>query len=521
MMRSPVAVLVAAVLITCHVSAQQPSPGGAFVIAQRGDTLVIDRFHQSGDTMQGSISVKGQPRQDYVAVLSPDLTVRQLTINVYAVSARPDAAPLQHITVTLRNDSAIADVGGRIERFATRPQATVLMNNAFSLAESFTRRARRDGGSGVYQGWALSGGVTLPIVLRAVGSDSMTLTIAGQVERLRVDRDGHILGGSIPAQGLTITRVDAAAASHLELGRIDYSPPAGAPYTAVDVTVPGPGGITLGGTLTLPAGKGPFPAVVTITGSGSQDRDEYIPLAGGYRPFRQIADTLARRGIAVLRVDDRGVGESSGGPGTSADYAQDVEAELRFLAARPDIDARHLALLGHSEGGLIAPMVAVQDTLVKAIVLLAGPAETGAEIIRYQQHQAIDGDATILPSSRDSAYRAAQVALDSLARTSPWVRYFLSYDPIPTAMKVRVPALILEGANDHQVTPVQAEMLARAMRSGGDRDVTEHLFPGLDHLFLPDASGLPSEYGKLRDNHLPANVLGTIADWVAEKLGAR
>ncbi len=521
MNRSPFAVLLLPALLVHPLPAQSPDEQGAFVVAQRGDTLVIDRFSRIGDTMQGSVSVKGQPRQDYVAVISPDLAIRRLAINVYAATAAADAAPLQRVAVTLRDDSAIADVGGRVQRFATKPGASVLMNNAFALAESFTMRARRDGGSGEYQGWALSGGVTLPILMRAIGPDSMTLTVAGQVEHLRVDKAGHILGGSIPSLGLIITRVDAETASHLKLGRIDYSPPAGAPYHAIDVHLKGQGGIPLGGTLTIPDGKGPFPAVVTITGSGTQDRDEYIPLAGGYRPFRQIADTLGRRGIAVLRLDDRGIGASGGRRGTSADYAQDIEAALRYLTTRPEIDAKRLALLGHSEGGLIAPMVAVQDTLVKAIVLLAGPAETGAEIIRFQQHQAIDGDSAIAPASRDSAYHAAQQALDSLAGSDAWLRYFLTYDPIPTARKVRVPALILEGANDHQVTPVQADMLAKAMRAGGDADVTEHVFPGLDHLFLEDPTGLPSDYGTLRDNRIPAAVRGMIADWLVAHLRAR
>lgn len=521
MNRSPFALLLLPALLAAPITAQSTNEQGAFVVAQRGDTLVIDRFARSGDTVQGSVNVKGQPRQDYVAVISPDLAIRRLSINVYAATAAADAAPLQRVAVTLRNDSAIADVGGRVQRFATKPGASVLMNNAFALAESFTMRARRDGGSGEYQGWALSGGVTLPILMRAIGPDSMTLTIAGQVEHLAVDRTGRILGGSIPAQGLTITRVDAATAVHLKLGRIDYSPPAGAPYRAIDVQLKGQGGIPLGGTLTVPDGTGPFPAVVTITGSGTQDRDEYIPLAGGYRPFRQIADTLGRRGIAVLRLDDRGMGESGGSHGTSADYAQDIEAALRYLTTRSDIDAKRLALLGHSEGGLIAPMVAAHDTLVKAIVLLAGPAETGAEIIRYQQHQAIDGDATIPPTARDSAYGAAQRALDSLAASDVWLHFFLTYDPMPTARKVRIPALVLEGANDHQVTPIQADMLAKAMRAGGNADVTEHVFPGLDHLFLEDASGAPADYGKLRDNRIPAAVRGMIADWLAARLHAR
>jgi dienelactone hydrolase len=517
-------ILVAATLFeaaTYGLAAQDTADRGAFLIRVGSDTVVIERFARVGDTLQGSVGMKGQPRQDYVAVFGSQFTIGTLSLNVVRDGAT-DAAPTQRIRVTMVGDSVIAEVNGAIQRFKTSTGAVALMNNSFALAEQFTRRARAAGGTAEIPAWALSGGTTLTVSLRAVGPDSMTLTVGGVEERLKVDATGRILGGAIPSQHLDVIRVGAAMAATLRLGKVDYSAPAGAPYTATEVTLSGPGGITLGGTLTVPAGAaGRVPAVVTITGSGQQDRDEYIPVAGGYRPFRQVADTLGRRGIAVLRLDDRMVGQSGGKVGTTADYADDIRAAVAFLRTRPEIDGDRVALLGHSEGGMIAPMVAASDPRLKGIVLLAGPAENGLDIIHFQQRNAIEHDSTIRPAARDSVIRAAATSLDSLAHTSAWLEFFLHYDPLATATRVKVPVLILQGATDHQVTPEQADKLATAMRQGGNRDVTVHVFPGLNHLFVPDTSGQPSGYASLNSSRVSADVLGMLADWLAMRLGAK
>lgn len=506
---------------TSGLAAQDTADRGAFLIRAGSDTIVIERFTRIGDTVQGSIGVKGQPREDYVATLGPRFTISALSLNLFREGAT-DAAAMQRIRVTMVGDSAIADVDGAVQRIKTVAAAVPLLNNSFALAEQFTRRARAAGGTVEVPAWALSGGTTLTITLRAVGADSMTLTVAGVEERLKVDAAGRILGGMIPSQHVDIIRVDAAVAATLRLGKVDYSAPAGAPYTATEVTLTGPGGITLGGTLTVPTGvAGKVPAVVTITGSGQEDRDEYIPVAGGYRPFRQVADTLGRRGIAVLRLDDRMIGLSGGKLGTSADYADDIRAALTFLRARPEIDGGRLALLGHSEGGLIAPMVAVSDPRLKGIVVMAGPAYNGLDIIHFQQRNAIEHDSTIRPASRDSAARVAAKSLDSLAHTSAWLGFFLHYDPLATARQVQVPVLILQGATDHQVTPEQADKLANAIRAGGNRDVTVHVFPALNHLFVPDASGEPSGYATLKIGRVSPDVLGMLADWLVVKLGVK
>src|SRR5215470_17576683 len=178
---------------------------------------------------------------------------------------------------------------------------------------------------------------------------------------------------------------------------IDYSAPAGAPFTAEEVTVQA-NGFTLAGTLLLPkAGRRPFPAVIMITGSGQQTRDEPLPLPGlkEYKPFRQIAESLAGTGIAVLRVDDRAVGGSTGrdtlAQATTSSFADDTRAQVAYLRTRAEIDPARIALVGHSEGGIIAPMVAASDPRIAAIALMAGSAKRGYEITMFQLKAALGG----------------------------------------------------------------------------------------------------------------------------------
>jgi fermentation-respiration switch protein FrsA (DUF1100 family) len=164
-------------------------------------------------------------------------------------------------------------------------------------------------------------------------------------------------------------------------------------------------------------------------------------------------------------------------------------------------------------------MVAVTDTKVAAIILLAAPAETGREIIAYQQRYAADADTALHGAARDSALARAKTALDDLAGSSPWLHFFLDYDPLPTAAKVRQPVLILQGATDRQVTADQAERLAAAIRSGGNTNVEVHVFPGVDHLFLSDPDGNPAGYTALPSKKLAPGVLSTIVEWLGRVVG--
>jgi alpha-beta hydrolase superfamily lysophospholipase len=239
----------------------------------------------------------------------------------------------------------------------------------------------------------------------------------------------------------------------------------------------------------------------------------------GYRPFREIADALGRRGVAVLRMDDRGTGESEGNfaTATSRDFAEDVRAVLAWLRTRPEIDGTRLGLVGHSEGGLVAPLVASTDPALKGIALLAGPASTGRNILEFQNRYAIDNAPSIPASARDSMFKVALRTIDSLAK-QPWMGFFLDYDPVPTARRVRVPVLILQGATDQQVTADQAPLLEQAFRAGGNRDVTLRVFPETNHLFLADPNGNPAGYSALGVNTLRPEVLQTLVDWMVARL---
>jgi hypothetical protein len=332
-----------------------------------------------------------------------------------------------------------------------------------------------------------------------------------------------LASGTVPAQGLVLERAGAAAAAPLVLAARDYAAPPGAPYTALEARIPSAAGVVLAGTLTLPAGASAarrVPAVVTISGSGPQDRDETIPMVRGYAPFREVADTLGRRGIAVLRYDDRGAGQSTGShaTATSLDFAADVRAVLAWLRQRPEVDPARIALLGHSEGGLAAPIVAADDSLLAGVVLMAAPSRPGRRILAYQNRMLIEQDTAIAPAARDSAVAAAMVRLDSLARVSGWMAFFLDHDPLPTARRLGLPVLILHGATDRQVTADQADELAEAIRSAGNRNVVKHTFAETNHLFLADREGYPGGYARLRDTQVRRNVLGLLTDWLVATL---
>jgi dipeptidyl aminopeptidase/acylaminoacyl peptidase len=331
--------------------------------------------------------------------------------------------------------------------------------------------------------------------------------------------------------GIRIVRLGPEAAKDLVFApppdvpvvKPDYSAPADAPYTAEDVVLPGPHGIRIGGTLTKPKSGAAFPAAVLITGSGQQDRDEFIPLAGGVRLFRQIADTLSRRGIAVLRLDDRGVGATGGDPitSTTADFADDIRAAVAYLRTRRDIDPARIALVGHSEGGIIGPMVAVTDPQIRALVVLAGPASKGIEVSKAQNRAIIDRNTAYSAAKKDSVYAAVVAQIEATVPANAWIKFFWAYDPAPTARKVKTPTLILQGATDHQVLPAEGERLAALMKEGGNRDVTLRMLPSVNHLFLDDADGDFINYDKLKSNVAAPATLGPLADWLVLKLAAR
>lgn len=329
------------------------------------------------------------------------------------------------------------------------------------------------------------------------------------------------------------------------------------PYNSEEVTFENhKAQITLAGTLTLPPQKGKYPAVILISGSGPQNRDEELL---GHKPFLVIADYLTRHGIAVLRFDDRGVGQSKGvfKGATSADFASDVESAVAYLRTRQDI--RQIGLMGHSEGGLIAPMVATTNPNVAFIVLLAGTGIRGDKLLLMQQEliarangesendialgkkvnekafdmivkstdseqlkndltaylaQALKENPTMKPTGvSNEAFIAQEVAIT----TNPWFRYFMKYDPISSLKKVKCPVLALNGEKDLQV-PAKENLSAieSALKEGGNNEVTTKMYAGLNHLFQECKTGSPAEYPIISQTFSPT-VMEDFTKWIKQQ----
>ena len=328
------------------------------------------------------------------------------------------------------------------------------------------------------------------------------------------------------------------------------------PYAAEDVTFRNSiESFDLAGTLTMPEGTGPFPAVVLISGSGPQDRDETLL---GHKPFLVIADHLTRNGIAVLRYDDRGVGKSKGNMmnATSMSLAGDAEAAVTYLLSRPEIDKKMIGLAGHSEGGLIAPIVASRNDNIAFLVSLAGPGVKGYDIIIRQTrdiqmasgipekdieetiktngklfemvmaeadqrkvaknamewyNKELDGKG-VSPEERKTMMTQFTQAL--LSVNNPWFRYFLAAEPAEFWSKVKVPVLALNGEKDLQVSAeVNLPAIKTSLKKAKNRKVTIKSMPGLNHLFQHCTTGSPAEYASIEETISP-EVLQIITDWI-------
>jgi uncharacterized protein len=442
-----------------------------------GDTFAVENVTRTAGRMEAELAGPAIGRMLWTVTVSPDGTVPELVLRAWPPGRAGDDGAVQDVRFTLEGDSAAVEVtgaaGARTGRTATRPGAIPYINPSFALREPVLTRARALGGeSAVVPLFFLQGGQTM---------------------------DAHV----------TWWRPTRRP-----------SPSPDPSCTPASSQISTPAGHTLAGTLTLPRGDRPVPAVAMITGSGAQDRDQALPMLRGYRPFREIANAFGHHGIAVLRLDDRGFGESTGdfAAATSADFADDIRAALDWLRQRPDIDHHRLGLVGHSEGGVIAPMVAADDTALAAIVLIAGPSRSGREIIRYQQRFAIDHSPAYEPAARDSTFEAAGAELDRLADTSPWIRFFLDHDPLPVARQVRrTPVLILHGETDRQVTVDQAHELGAAFREAGNPDVTVRVLPDVNHLLIRDPDGNPAGYARIAERSMAPEVLEALTEW----LGAR
>lgn len=349
---------------------------------------------------------------------------------------------------------------------------------------------------------------------------------------------------ALAVSGLMMAFVLAGAA-HAQ-GPRPQTPRPPFPYRAEEVAFDSvPGQVRLAGTLTLPAGKGPFPAAVLITGSGQQDRDETIL---GHKPFLVLADALTRRGIAVLRLDDRGAGGSTGdfAKASMEDFVIDAQAAVRALRARPDIDPAKVGLIGHSEGGMIGPAVASQDPKIAFVVMMAGPGVPMHDVMAAQRaaigraaganpanmainemlvqraetamagaRDAADADGRIRKALADFTPTLPPAVIDRVVRqlSGAGMRSMLAYDPRAPLTTLRIPVLALDGSKDTQVVAAQnLPALREALK--GDPQATVMEMPGLNHLFQTAGTGSPNEYAQIEETISPT-ALKVVADWVA------
>ncbi|PZX59628.1 hypothetical protein LV84_00836 [Algoriphagus ratkowskyi] len=321
--------------------------------------------------------------------------------------------------------------------------------------------------------------------------------------------------------------------------------------------------ILLAGTLTMPEKEGTYPAVVLISGSGPQNRDEEL---FGHKPFLVLSDYLTKNGIAVLRYDDRGTAASTGdfGSATSVDFATDVASAVQYLQSRPEIDKSKIGLIGHSEGGIIAPMVAGDSDDIDFLVLLAGTGIRGDKLLLAQQRligeasgispnqleesalvnrgvfdimlkdqgtEELKGDLrnymaqayrNIPPANvpkgmtEDKFVKEQMAQMESLA--TPWMQYFIKYDPAPALEKVSCPVLAINGEKDLQVPAKEnLEAIKAALAKGGNTNVSTMELPGLNHLFQEAKTGAPSEYPEIEQTFSP-KAMEVVLEWIKERV---
>ena len=332
------------------------------------------------------------------------------------------------------------------------------------------------------------------------------------------------------------------------------------PYYSEEVSFANPiDSLTLAGTLTLPSKEGKYPVVIMITGSGPQNRNEELL---GHKPFLVIADHLTRKGIGVLRYDDRGTAQSTGdfGSATSEDFARDVLSAVAYLKTRNDVDLKNIGLVGHSEGGLIAPMVAAQSKDIAFIVMLAGPGITGYDILLQQseligrangsEEVELQSNLVLLKASLDIIVNGNDLddirsdlrdfikkelnenpdvlpegmeADDYVSTTvnrlgTPWFQYFLKYDPASSLVKVSCPVLAINGEKDLQVpSKVNLDAIKKYLEEAGNKDFVAKELPNLNHLFQECTTGSPNEYAEIEQTFAPSALL-EISDWILDKV---
>ncbi len=386
-----------------------------------------------------------------------------------------------------------------------------------------------------------------------------------EVERLKISYSGNLSSDGM-IRG-TFTQMGNSFPLNLQREVIEkvvqnrpQEPQLPLPYYTEELRFPNSkAGIELAGTLSLPDTTGIYPAVVLISGSGPQNRDEELL---GHKPFLVLSDYLVRQGIGVLRFDDRGTAQSTGdfASATSRDFAADVASAFEYLSQRPEVNVDQIGLIGHSEGGLIAPMVAASNPETAFIIMLAGPGVTGYDIILEQTrliNEADGVDPLVSAKNREvlkGTLNALMVNEDlEIARTeatsflqstlendtlllpdgmpdeefinnqlnvliTPWMRYFLIYDPAESLRQVTCPVLAINGEKDLQVPPGQnLPAIEMYLKEAGNTQFQISELPNLNHLFQESTTGSPTEYAEIEQTFSPV-ALNLISDWILEQV---
>jgi pimeloyl-ACP methyl ester carboxylesterase len=391
-------------------------------------------------------------------------------------------------------------------------------------------------------------GIPVSKVTRNGPSLKLEISALNAVFDGKIANDLKSISGTFTQQGNTVPLVLTRVNDQSQLERHRPQTPA-KPYPYHDEEVAYENraqNVRLAATLTVPQGQGPFPAVLLITGSGPQDRDETLMQ---HRPFLVLADYLTRRGVAVLRADDRGVGKSTGSfdTATTADFATDAESGIAYLKTRTEIDPHKIGLIGHSEGGVIAPMVAARNHDVAFIVLMAGTGVRGDQLLPEQVAAILEASG----KSHDEAEKAARQEREILAFAeqqkddalvgkkiqeitegklpdaqigaqvkqirSPWFLYFMQYDPAVALSRVKCPVLAINGEKDTQVLAKQnLPAIRKALETGGNTHFEIVELPGLNHLFQTAKTGSPAEYVEIEETVSPV-ALDKICGWILKQ----
>jgi pimeloyl-ACP methyl ester carboxylesterase len=509
--------MIGAVLLAALSLLAQDVERYAWIALNGRDTISVERVTRSGGELRAEVFVPSRIRLAVAAAITPQGCVTGAEVRAFPWGSAADATPLQVVVVRLDGDSVRVAVRARdVSRNAALPRAGatfVFAGDSYAVMALAVECALSSGRDSVDLPTVAFPNLR-PLTVRLRRSGSSVTVVTGDTSRVTLDDGGRPIQVEIGTGGVVLARVPFDAALLPTANAPDYSAPPGAPYAAEDVRVAVEPGVVLAGTLTLPRrAHGRVPAVVTVSGSGPQDRDCFADIGGGWWPFRQLAETLAEQGIAVLRFDDRGVGASTGdyASGTELTVAADVNAALRFLRSRPEIDPARLTVLGHSEGARVAMLVGAGDTTLAGLVLLSGAANpraaARAQVLWIADHGPNPGAVR-----RDSLLALVDRQMDSLAATAR--REVYRWDALALARRIRAPVAIFHGATDRQVPADQADSLAVVFRRAGNANVTVRVFPDLNHLLVHDPSGDFLQYHRLENAAVDSELLAAVATFV-------